>query len=161
MHLENKRKEIFLETEKKLPFIIRKFCGSWKSELGFNPVELNQVYFPEYVFSYTAPGGNSSDRLVIVFDIKRLNDFIVYLAEEISIKKSAKFQRALMTTKLRNEILKRDYYTCQECKISIFQEPHLLLEVDHKTPISKGGETTPENLQTLCWKCNRRKGNKI
>ncbi|MCG4734929.1 HNH endonuclease [Casaltella massiliensis] len=28
-------------------------------------------------------------------------------------------------------------------------------------PISKGGLSTEENLQTLCWKCNRRKGAKV
>ena len=38
---------------------------------------------------------------------------------------------------------------------------NLLLEVDHIIPISKGGKTEPDNLQTLCWKCNRTKSNKI
>ncbi|WP_256948040.1 HNH endonuclease [Streptococcus pneumoniae] len=28
-------------------------------------------------------------------------------------------------------------------------------------PVSKGGLSTPDNLQTLCWKCNRSKSNKI
>ncbi|MFQ8978087.1 MAG: HNH endonuclease [Veillonella sp.] len=27
--------------------------------------------------------------------------------------------------------------------------------------MSKGGETTAANLQTLCWKCNRNKSNKL
>ena len=40
-------------------------------------------------------------------------------------------------------------------------EPNLLLEIDHIIPISKGGCTVEENLQTLCWKCNRAKSNKI
>ncbi|RAE55164.1 HNH endonuclease, partial [Burkholderia multivorans] len=39
-------------------------------------------------------------------------------------------------------------------------EPHLLLEVDHIKPISKGGLSEIENLQTLCWRCNRSKSNK-
>lgn len=61
---------------------------------------------------------------------------------------------------LRPQILARDNYTCQKCGLSIYDEPNLLLEVDHIVPISKWGQSTPENLQTLCWKCNRSKGNR-
>ena len=39
--------------------------------------------------------------------------------------------------------------------------PNLLLEIDHKIPLAKGGMTTEDNLQTLCWKCNRSKGAKL
>ena len=66
-----------------------------------------------------------------------------------------------MTKKLREEIKQRDYYTCQCCGNSTSKEPNLLLEIDHIMPISKGGLTQKDNLQTLCWKCNRSKGNKI
>jgi 5-methylcytosine-specific restriction endonuclease McrA len=38
---------------------------------------------------------------------------------------------------------------------------HLLLEIDHIMRASKGGLSVPENLQTLCWKCNRSKGAKV
>ena len=31
-------------------------------------------------------------------------------------------------------------------------------EVDHKTPLSRGGKETPKNMQLLCGKCNSRKG---
>ncbi|HJB68761.1 MAG TPA: HNH endonuclease [Candidatus Fournierella excrementigallinarum] len=36
-----------------------------------------------------------------------------------------------------------------------------MLEIDHIIPVSKGGRTEEDNLQTLCWKCNRSKGDKI
>ena len=65
-----------------------------------------------------------------------------------------------MTKELREKILKRDNYKCQICGLSRKQEPHLLLEVDHIIPISKGGKTVESNLQTLCWSCNRSKSNK-
>lgn len=55
----------------------------------------------------------------------------------------------------------RDDFTCKKCGISIKKEPNLLLEIDHIIPLSKGGLTTEDNLQTLCWKCNRSKGAKI
>lgn len=60
---------------------------------------------------------------------------------------------------LRDFILKRDNYTCQQCGNSTAKEPNLLLEVDHIQPVSKWGPSIPENLETLCWKCNRAKSN--
>ncbi len=33
--------------------------------------------------------------------------------------------------------------------------------MDHIVRILKGGCTVEDNLQTLCWKCNRAKSNKI
>ena len=66
-----------------------------------------------------------------------------------------------MTQQLRKRIKERDNYTCRYCHNSISKEPNLLLEIDHIIPLSKGGKTEERNLQTLCWKCNRSKGNKI
>ena len=97
----------------------------------------------------------------IVFDIENLNKFVEYLSSIIKFKKSAAGQRALMTSKLREQIKKRDNYTCCKCGNSIEKEPNLLLEIDHIIPISKNGLTTESNLQTLCWKCNRKKGSKL
>ena len=61
---------------------------------------------------------------------------------------------------LRQYILNRDNYTCKRCGVSKYSEPHLLLEVDHIIPVSKGGASVENNLQTLCWQCNRSKSNK-
>ena len=35
------------------------------------------------------------------------------------------------------------------------------LELDHITPVSKGGGNTARNLQLLCERCNRKKGARI
>ncbi|MCM1180947.1 MAG: HNH endonuclease [Clostridium sp.] len=66
-----------------------------------------------------------------------------------------------MTNDLREAIKKRDNYTCCLCGNSVYNEPNLLLEVDHIVPISKGGKTEAGNLQTLCWRCNRKKSDNL
>ena len=84
---------------------------------------------------------------------------LYYLVNKIKTYKKRKRtrERSKMTKELRKEVLKRDGYKCRKCGVSIKDEPHLLLEIDHIKPISKGGKTVKRNLQTLCWKCNRRK----
>jgi len=62
-------------------------------------------------------------------------------------------KRAFIPEELRNEVFKRDEYRCLDCGS---QEN---LQLDHIFPFSKGGETTKENLQTLCKTCNLKKGN--
>lgn len=145
-----------------VPFLIRKL-GQKRLEknLGFEPVDFSTLYFPKYVFKYVSSGGNTGTEYDVVMNIENLNRFITYLSDKIKFQKSAAGQRALMTSKLREAIKKRDHYTCQKCGASLEKEPHLLLEIDHIVPVSKGGMTTEENLQTLCWRCNRSKGNKM
>lgn len=130
-------------------------------KLGFTPVDLSTTYFPKYVFKYTSSGGNASLQNDIVMDIENLNQMVEYLNSRIKWKKSVQGQRALMTSALRRKILSRDGYTCCRCGANVAEEPNLLLEVDHIVPLSKGGMTQEDNLQTLCWRCNRSKGAKI
>jgi len=106
-------------------------------------------------------GGNSSQRTTIKLDDLTIEALIEYIDDNIKRSKTAKAQRSLMTKKLREFIKRRDNYTCQNCYASVAQQNLLLLEVDHIIPISKGGLSTKDNLQTLCWKCNRTKSNKI
>ncbi|MBN8649962.1 MAG: HNH endonuclease [Cytophagales bacterium] len=63
-----------------------------------------------------------------------------------------------MTSTLREKIKSRDNFCCKKCSLSIREEKNLLLEIDHIIPLSKGGITSEDNLQTLCWRCNRTKG---
>ena len=110
-----------------------------------------------FVFSYTSPKGNSTKTVRIPARRQLAN----YLRKVESERSGAKYERSLMTNALRTKILVRDDYTCQICGLSTRDEPHLLLEVDHIIPVSKGGKTVESNLQTLCWKCNRTKSNKM
>jgi hypothetical protein len=127
-------------------------------ELGFESVRLVDINFQTYKFQYVSSGGNSSYEVSIVLDMENLEKFINYFGSILRFKSSAKGQRALMTPQLREKIKRRDKNTCQQCGISVRDEPNLLIEVDHIIPISKGGTTTEVNLQALCWRCNRTKG---
>lgn len=145
-----------------VPFIISRLgMKKFMKKLGFTEVDFKTVYFPTYSFRYISPGGNKSTRCDVELNIKNLNNFIEYFSEMVKFRNSVAGQRALMTTRLREFIKNRDNYTCKNCGISTSVEPHLLLEIDHIMPISKGGLTSEDNLQTLCWKCNRTKGAKI
>lgn len=74
-------------------------------------------------------------------------------------KKSAEFERSKMSNFLRYDVLKRDNFRCKICGASA--DEGVKLHVDHIIPVSKGGKTEMDNLQTLCDKCNLGKSNKI
>ncbi|MGC4960937.1 HNH endonuclease [Gordonia sp. DT101] len=141
-------------------FILKHYREEFMEHAG---VELSPISipYPEYVFEYVSAGGNSSQRTAVTLNTETIDSLIETLSQRIRLRKSAAGQRALMTSKLRNSIKSRDNHTCQSCGVSVAEEPHLLLEVDHIVPVSKGGLSTPDNLQTLCWRCNRSKSNKL
>lgn len=141
-------------------FIIRHYSEEFWNQLGvhLSPIE---VPYAQYKFQYTSAGGNSGQTTTIELNTPTLEALSATLVDKIRWAKSAAGQRALMTTSVRNLIKARDQYTCLSCGISLAVEPHLLLEVDHIIPVSKGGLSVPQNLQTPCWKCNRSKGAKI
>lgn len=56
--------------------------------------------------------------------------------------------------RLRYRVLTRDNYSCKLCGNSPAKDTSIKLHIDHIIPWSKGGETTIENLQTLCDRCN-------
>lgn len=84
------------------------------------------------------------------------------------------------------DIIKRDHSTCQYCgkqgefvyrygKPCVIENPHdidikaldfyngtdvIPFEIDHITPVSKGGEVVLENLILSCRHCNRSKGDR-
>lgn len=67
----------------------------------------------------------------------------------------------------RTKILERDKWQCKSCGIKVhdrssgnWNTPDKA-HIDHIIPISKGGNSEPNNLQILCRKCNISKGNKI
>lgn len=130
------------------------------SRLGFANID-ESVLTVEYKFSYTSGGGMAKRTFSVPMTEETIVELIKALESKLTVSAFTKEQRALMTNKLRNFIKMRDNFTCCNCGNSINAEPNLLLEIDHIVPVSKGGCTVEENLQTLCWKCNRSKSNKI
>lgn len=59
-----------------------------------------------------------------------------------------------ITTRMRFLVMKRDNFKCCMCGASPAKDPSVELHIDHIIPWSRGGETTMDNLQTLCSKCN-------
>lgn len=130
------------------------------SRLGFANVDESTLTV-EYQFSYTSGGGMAKRAFTVPMTEETIVDLIQALEGKLTASAFTKEQRSLMTNKLREHIKQRDNYTCKNCQNSINKEPNLLLEIDHIIPVSKGGYTVEENLQTLCWKCNRAKSNKL
>lgn len=54
----------------------------------------------------------------------------------------------------RRRILERDGYTCFYCGSTRKSD----LTLDHKTPLSRGGEHDEQNVVTACLRCNMKKG---
>lgn len=142
------------------PFILEYYKDEFLREVGAELPPID-VPYPEYVFEYVSAGGNSSQKTTIDLDTPTIDALIGRLSEKIRFRKTAAGQRALMTARLRTHIKERDNFACRLCSLSVAAEPNLLLEVDHIVPVSRGGLSVVENLQTLCWRCNRTKSNKM
>ena len=64
-------------------------------------------------------------------------------------------ERGKVSNRLRFRVYARDGHCCVKCG------SRRNLEIDHIIPISKGGKTRLDNLQTLCHRCNMKKGSDI
>jgi 5-methylcytosine-specific restriction endonuclease McrA len=63
-----------------------------------------------------------------------------------------RMRRERIDADLRRQVYERDRYRCTACGT------HKDLTLDHVMPVSGGGQTTAENLVTMCRPCNSRKG---
>lgn len=141
-------------------FIMENDKDGFYSRLGFADIRESKLTV-EYKFQYTSNGGMAQRQFTVPMTEDTITELVHRLQNKLTIQEFAKEQRSLMTNKLRKSIKERDNYTCRYCGNSTFKEPNLLLEIDHIIPIAKGGYTTEDNLQTLCWRCNRAKSDKL
>ena len=159
--LTNQRDEVVESARSNVPLLIKLISDKLEQQLGFYNLKALNICYPQCTFQYISAGGNSSMSYDVTFEPDVIEQFLSYLNEKITNRRTAKYQRSLMTKQLREHIKERDNYSCCYCGNSIYKEPNLLLEIDHIVPVSKGGLTEESNLQTLCWKCNRAKSNKL
>lgn len=141
-------------------FIMQNDESGFYSRLGFADIS-EDVLTVEYKFSYTSGGGLAQRSFTVPMTEDTIAELIKTLESKLTASAFAKEQRNLMTKKLREYIKTRDHFSCCNCGNSTQNEPNLLLEIDHIIPVSKGGYTVESNLQTLCWRCNRSKSDKI
>lgn len=78
--------------------------------------------------------------------------------EPTRFKTIPKEQKRNIPLKLRLGVFQRDRFRCVLCGRSPATDPGVTLHIDHVSAFSQGGETTLENLQTLCKDCNLGKG---
>ena len=158
--IENYKKEYQKYLTDVPDYVMNNDESGFYTRLGFANIDEN-VLTVEYKFSYTSNGGMAQRSFTVPMTEETIVDLIKLFESKLTASAFAKEQRNLMTKKLREQIKKRDNFTCCTCGNSTYNEPNLLLEIDHIIPVAKGGCTTEDNLQTLCWKCNRAKSDKI
>ena len=105
---------------------------------------------------YKTSKSSTFDKIKIEDVIEQMNDKANYRFNNDQIWKSiTNVERARVSNKMRFAIFNRDHNRCVKCHSS------RNLEIDHIIPISKGGKSTYDNLQTLCKRCNKNKSNII
>lgn len=76
--------------------------------------------------------------------IEPIHKVLAAIAREVYPRQPIPFE-------LRKAVYERDGYACLRCGRTAY------LSCDHVIPVTSGGETIIENLQTLCLTCNRQK----
>ena len=117
----------------------------------------------EIVMSYSSPKGRvnllkskkfSSNDLKVCVESIATNKLDRYTYKQLAL-----VERGKVSDSLRYDILRRDNFKCVICGAS--QHQGARLHVDHIVPIAKGGKSTPDNLRTLCERCNIGKSDKL
>ncbi|MBE5935809.1 MAG: HNH endonuclease [Lachnospiraceae bacterium] len=112
---------------------------------------------------YVSPKGKNIYEKHREYNYEKVKALYYNVKKEIETKETFEEQkrkeRNKMTDSLRYDILKRDNYRCQICGVTAKEGAKL--HVDHIKPIAKGGKTQPDNLQTLCDRCNLGKSDKF
>ncbi len=117
--------------------------------------ELRAFGFPVCADTYIRRFGGWNKALIAAAESVRTSDDRGDAAEQTGpLPAPATMSEGRKTLSIRKRffILKRDRYRCRMCGRAGIE-----LEVDHKVPVAQGGSDALDNLQTLCFDCNRGK----
>ena len=96
---------------------------------------------------------NEKDIKEIILNLR--NKYGSFYRDRYTWDAICRVERGKVSNKLRFAIYERDHNRCVYCGSTHD------LEIDHIIPISKGGKSEWNNLQTLCHRCNIEKGDKM
>ncbi len=120
--------------------------GSWRNALRAFLAWANEAAGSE---ALVAPGASTPDNAV-----SRSRSTRQLRAGE----GGPRIDRREVRPQLRFKVLQRDRFKCVACGRSPATHLGVVLHADHILPVARGGETTLENLQSLCQDCNLGKG---
>jgi 5-methylcytosine-specific restriction endonuclease McrA len=112
---------------------------------------------------YTSPKGQNSYSRGLEWNFEQLRSGLTEMKQIQTAQSTATFlrqqERNRMSVSLRYQVFSRDNSCCTRCGAT--PKTHgVSLHVDHIVPVSKGGKTEMDNLQTLCAPCNLGKSNR-
>jgi 5-methylcytosine-specific restriction endonuclease McrA len=112
---------------------------------------------------YTSPKGQNSYSRGLEWNFEQLRSGLAEMKQIQKAQSTATFlrqqERNRMNSGVRYQVFSRDNSRCRRCGATP-QSHGVSLHVDHIVPVSKGGKTEMNNLQTLCEDCNLGKSNR-
>ncbi|WP_051612864.1 MULTISPECIES: HNH endonuclease [Mesoplasma] len=144
---------------------VKKFY-KYEKEIYFsnfiNPVIEFKIYLSK---EYVTPAGRNSYKEAQIKNFYQILEIWETIKKDKIVKSSEefrrKYERSLVSDKVRIQIFNRDNLTCQVCGDSKKNNNSIVLHIDHKVPIAKGGDSNLSNLWTLCKRCNLGKSDLI
>lgn len=159
-----KLKDLITDEEaKELKIDIKKYNLYQEKIYNDNKINVDTEFNVVIYINYQSKKGLVKEKKYKKYNDKEFSNII---NEYLELKKNdrlfeiiSRVERSKMSESLRYDVFKRDNFKCSICGMSA--KDGVKLQVDHIIPISKGGKTEIENLQTLCSRCNIGKSNKL
>ena len=106
------------------------------------------------ILRITSPFLFEDDEDNVVYGKRQFEDMTLYEIGRVD----PNYEKTLRDTAFDKAKTSDGQYACANCGRKY--PNRIMLQVDHITPMNKGGKTKPENLQILCRSCNAEKSDK-